>query len=195
MEKFICDSVDILTIAETKIDSSFPTAQFLLANYYTPYRLDISHKSVGILVYIKSRNLCKSIQVVPFDINLRKEKGLVISIYRPSSQNSDFSLNSLTSIIDHLTKLFYNYIIICDFNLEPSDTTLKHFLGSNGLHILIKRHSSFKGKGSLIDLILTNRTFSFKNTQSFETDLSDHHHMVYTMLKTTFQKSEPKQLI
>ena len=82
-----------------------------------------------------------------------------------------------------------------DFNLEPSDTTLKHFLDSNGLYNLIKGHTCFKGKGSLIDLILTNREFSFKNTQSFETGLSDHHHMVYTMLKTTFQKSEPKQLI
>ena len=82
-----------------------------------------------------------------------------------------------------------------DFNLEPSDTTLKHFLDSNGLYNLIKGHTCFKGKGSLIDLILTNRKFSFKNTQSFETGLSDHHHMVYTMLKTTFQKSELKQLI
>ena len=29
----------------------------------------------------------------------------------------------------------------------------------------------------------------------FEPGLSDHHHLVYTMLKITFQKSEPKQLI
>ena len=195
MQQVICDSVDILTIAETKIDSSFPTAQFRLANYHTPYRLDISNKSGGILVYIKSNiptrqlncgNLCKSIQAVPFEINLRKEKWLVISIYRPPSQNSEFFLNSLTSIIDHFTKLFDNYIIIGDFNLEPSDTTLKHFLDSNGLHNLIKEHTCFKGKGSLTDLILTNRKFSFKNTQSFETGLSNHHHMVYTMLKTTF---------
>ena len=53
LQQVICDSVDILTIAETKIDYSFPTAQFRLANYYTPYRLDISNKSGGILVYIR----------------------------------------------------------------------------------------------------------------------------------------------
>ena len=140
-------------------------------------------------------NLCKSIQAVPFEINLRKEKWLVISIYRPPSQNSEFFLNSLTSIIDHFTKPFDNYIIIGDLNLEPSDTTPKHFLDSNGLYNLIKGHTCFKGKDSLIDLILTNRKFSFKITKSFQTGLSDHHHMVYTMLKTTFQKSEPKQLI
>ena len=119
----------------------------------------------------------------------------MISIYWPPSQNSEFFLNSLTNIIDHFTKRFDNYIIIGDFNLEPSNATVKHFLGSNGLYTLIKGHTCFKGKGSLIDLILINRKFSFKNTQSFETGLSDHHHMVYTMLKTTFQKSEPKQLI
>ena len=33
-------------------------------------------------------------------------------------------------------------------------------------------------------LILTNRNFSFKNTQLFDTGYSDNHHMVYTMLKT-----------
>ena len=64
-----------------------------------------------------------------------------------------------------------------------------------GYIILIKGRTCFKGKGSLIDLILINRKFSFKNTQSFQTGLNDHHHMVYTMLKATFQKSEPKQLI
>ena len=40
----------------------------------------------------------------------------------------------------------------CDFILEPSNKTLKQFLGSNGLYNLIKGHTCFKGKGSLIDL-------------------------------------------
>ena len=102
---------------------------------------------------------------------------------------------SLTNIKHHFTKLFDNYIAIGDSNLEPNDTTLKHFLDSNGLYNLLKGHGCFKGKISLIDMILTKRNFSFKNTQLFETGLSDHQHMVYTMLKTFFQKSEPKQLI
>ena len=48
----------------------------------------------------------------------------------------------------------------------------------------------------MIELILTNRNFSFKNILLFETGFSDHHHhMVYTMLKTIYQKSETKQFI
>ena len=157
--------VDILTIGETKIDSSFPTAQFRLANCHTPYRLDIRNNSGCILVYITSNiptrqlncgNLCKSIQAVPFETNLRKEKWIVISIYRPPSQNSEFFSKLINKYHRSFTKVFDYYITIGDFNLEPSDTTLKHFLDSDGLHNLIKGHTCFKGKGSLIDLILTN---------------------------------------
>ena len=50
-------------------------------------------------------------------------------------------------------------------------------------------------KGPCIDLIVTNQMFSFKNSTSFETGLSDHHHLIYSMLKTTFHKEEPKTLI
>ena len=34
--------VDILIVAETKIDASFPTAQFSAEGHHKPYRLDVS---------------------------------------------------------------------------------------------------------------------------------------------------------
>ena len=40
-------------------------------------------------------------------------------------------------------------------------------------------HERVKGKGSLIDLILTNRKYSFKNTHTFETGRSDNYHCLY----------------
>ena len=53
----LCDmvgkNVDILSIAETKLDSLFPNAQFLLPAFKEPLRLDINHRSGGLLVYIK----------------------------------------------------------------------------------------------------------------------------------------------
>ena len=42
---------------------------------------------------------------------------------------------------------------------------------------------------------LTNRKYSFKNPISVETGLIDHHHLIYSMLKTAFLKEEPKTLI
>ena len=155
-------NVDIVPIAETKIDASFPSIQFTLEGY-TPYTLNINNKSGGILVYVKfsipSRWLCYeelliSIQAIPFGINLRKEKWLVISIYRPPSQNSEYFLNSLTKIIDYFANTYDNHLILGDFNLEPTDSALMGFLDSNNLTNLIKTNTCFKGKGSCIDLIL-----------------------------------------
>ena len=36
----------------------------------------------------------------------------------------------------------------------------------------------------------SNRKYSFKNTNTFETGLSNHHHMIYTMIKSAFEKAE-----
>ena len=118
----------------------------------------------------------------------------MILIYHPPSQNNKYFLNSLTKIIDYFTNTYDNHLIIGDFNLEPTDSALMGFLDSNSLTNLIKANTCFKGKGSCIDLILTNRAFSFKFTSTYETEISDHHHMIYTMSKAYFQNTEPKLL-
>ena len=90
-KEIINGNVFISTIEETKLDGSFPTSQFELEGYYSPFRLDITKQSGGLLVYIKSSipsrqlsygSIRNSIQAISFEINLRQEKWLVISIYR-----------------------------------------------------------------------------------------------------------------
>ena len=54
LQTIINGNVDIVSIAETKLDASFPSAQFTLEGDHTPYRLDINNKSGGILVHVKS---------------------------------------------------------------------------------------------------------------------------------------------
>ena len=200
LQTIINGNVDIVSIAETKLDDSFPSTQFTLEGYHTPYRLEVNNKSGGILVYVKpsipSHCLCYeelriSIQATTFEINLRKEKWLVISIYCPHSQNSEYFLNSLIKIIDYFACTHDNHLILGNFNLEPTDSALMGFLDSNSFINLIKTNTCFKGKGSCIDLILSNRESSFKFTSTYETGISDHHHTVYTMLKSYFQNTEP----
>ena len=79
LQGVINGSVHIVSRAETKIAASFPSAQFLLDEYYLPYRIDVTERKVGILVYVKSSilsrrltcgSLCDSIQAIPFEINL-----------------------------------------------------------------------------------------------------------------------------
>ena len=176
----------------------------MLPGYHKPYRLDISDRKGGLLVYIKSHlpsrllknfDIPSNIQIIPFELNLRKEKWMFMCIYRPPSQNKQYFLEKLSEIIDHFSSIYDNYIILGDFNMEPSDSILKTFMQSHNLFNLIKSNTCFKGRGSCIDLILTNRKFCFKNSSTFETGLSDHHHLIYSMLKTTFKKEDSKRLI
>ena len=60
---------------------------------------------------------------------------------------------------------------------------------------LVKGNTCLKGKVSCIDLILTNRRCSFKHTCLTETSLSDHHHLISSVMKTTFEKEESKVLV
>ena len=53
----------------------------------------------------------------------------------------------------------------------------------------------FKGRECCIDFLLANQKYPFENTNAFETGLSDHHLLIYSMLKTSFQKNEQKRLI
>ena len=60
----------------------------------------------------------------------------------------------------------------------------------------MKQNTCFKGDGgSCIDVLITNSNFSFMQVNRFETGLSDHHHMIYAILKTKFEKFKPKKSI
>ena len=204
LKLIVNEYLDILCIAETKIDESFPTAQFLLPGYHKPYRLDISDKQGGLLIYIKahlpskllSNHISpKDIQAVPTELNLRKEKWMSVCIYRPPKQDSQYFLGNLSLIIDHYSSICDNHIILGDFNMEPKNPKLASFMHSFNLNNLIKSNTCLKGSGSCIDPILTNRKYCFKHTSTFETGLSDHHHLIYSILKTTFKKEESKKFI
>ena len=60
---------------------------------------------------------------------------------------------------------------------------------------LIKTATCFKGARSFIGFLLKNQKYSFKNTNAFETGFNDYHLLIYSMLKISFQKNEPKRLI
>ena len=77
-----------------------------------------------------------------------------------------------------------------DFNMDASHTQLSTCMERYNYYNLIKGNTCFKGDASCIDLILTNGKYCFKITSSFETGISDHHHLIYSMLKTKSEKEE-----
>ena len=69
------------------------------------------------------------------------------------------------------------------------------FMNNENFINLVKGNTCFKGEGSCIDLILTNRRYSSKHTSSTETSLSDHHHLISSMMKATDEKENSKVLV
>ena len=101
--------------------------------------------------------------------------------YKPLSFNNQYFCDFYSSIYD-------NKVVFGDFNLEMSHPVMLSFINNENFVNLVKGNTCFKGKNSCIDLILTNRSYSFKHTSSTETDLSDHHHhLISSMMKTTFK--------
>ena len=78
---------------------------------------------------------------------------------------------------------------------EPSNPSIALFMNNQNLFNLVKSNTCFKGEGLCIDLISTNRKYSFKNACSYETRLSDHHYLISSVMKTTFKSEEPKKSI
>ena len=118
-----------------------------------------------------------------------------LSIYKPPSMSSQYFLDSLSNIIDYYSNVYNNHIVIGGINLKPFQMYLETFMETHNYFNLIKNNTCFKGPGPCIELILTNRKCCFQGTSSFETGLSDQHHLIYSIFKSTFEKEEPKQVI
>ena len=54
VDNIVDRNVDILYIVETKLDEHFPNNQFVLMGFHLPYRLDITDKKGGLIVFVKS---------------------------------------------------------------------------------------------------------------------------------------------
>ena len=204
LSAIVSNNVDILCVAETKIDDSFPEAQFVLDGYRKPFRLDISASTGGLLTYVNSKipsrqlfsfSLPSDIQCIAIELNLRKQKWLVLSIYRNPSQNLKYFLDNLTALLDYYSAKYENLVILGDFNAIASCAEIASFMAEFSFYSLISTPTCFKSTGGrCIDLILTNKKHSFQLSQSLETGVSDYHHMIYTMLKTNFTHIPPKQV-
>ena len=185
----------VLVISETKLDDSFPTGQFKIPGYASPFRLDRDENGGGIMVFVRkdipvkflsSEN--KPIEAFFFELNFHKKKWLVCCI---SSH-----LKALRRSLDIYSALYENTILVGDVNVnvDVNDPIMGFLCESYNFKSLIKDPTCFKNpeNPSCIDLILTNSPYSFQNSCVIETGLSDFHKMTVSVMKTTFKKLKPK---
>ena len=99
---------------------------------------------------------------------------------------------------EHFVSILKDVLVIYSIEYDNKvvlSSTMFSFIDSPNFVSLIKNKTYFKGTGSFIDLILTNRKYSFQNTSSYETGLSDHHHLIYSVMKIIFKYEESKKII
>ena len=69
----------------------------------------------------------KDIQVILFGLNLRKEKWMLMYIYRPPAQSKQYFSEKFSMIVDHYLSIYENDIILGDFNMELNSPILIFF--------------------------------------------------------------------
>ena len=93
LSDMIKDNIDILMVSETKLDSSFPQAQFRIEGYVPPFRYshDRNSHGGGILLFIRQDIPTKIISITPLkdfegifvELNFRKKKIILCCSYNP----------------------------------------------------------------------------------------------------------------
>ena len=135
----------------------------IISSYITiisPYILDITERKAGLMVFVKShipsRNLNdfkipSNIQIILFEVSLRKEKWLVASIFNASCQKK-FPWY-LTYLQEFYSTRYENVIILCDFNIGAENNLMNDFIQKHMFYNTIKQNTCFKDDGgSCIDL-------------------------------------------
>ena len=151
--ELVAGNVDILCIAETKLGPSFPNSQFLIPSFHKPLRMDDNSRRGGLLVYIKSSLPSKMLtkfkplnntQIIPFVLNLRRDKWLLVSIYKPPLQNNQYFVSILSDLLDLYSNEYDNKVVHGDFKLEPSKLIMLSFMHSQNFVSPIKTRRALK---------------------------------------------------
>ena len=198
----ISNTCDMLTIAETKLDESFNSAQFQIENFHL-WRADRTANGGGLLTYIKSdlpsdrkhKLECQIIESIFTEIVLKNEKWIICGLYRPPSMSDKEFSNDFIQTFDQLSVKYDNILILGDLNYNmlldnskstPSNNVCDIFDFSN----LIKKATCFTKDAlpTLIDVILTNKPNKCQNATHFNCGLSDYHNLISVQLKGEIPK-------
>ena len=194
-------TVDVFMISETKIDDSFPIANFLIDGFSQPYRIDRNSSGGGIMLYVREDIPSNLLKVEPLpkegfyvELKLRSENWLINCSYNPNRNAISNHIGALSDFLDFHSSTYNNIIILGDFNVGVEEPHTKTFCENYNLQNLIKQPTCYKNpsRPTSIDLILTNVPRSFQSTCVIETGLSDFHLMTLTVMKKSFKKFQPR---
>ena len=127
--------IGILRIDETKLDETFPDAQFMTENYqFLPFRRDRNNKGGGKMVFIRKELLAerledfetKSTETICIELLISEKKWCIIFTYRPPKYDKKVFFQELSKTIRQAINKYDNILVAGDLNIDVS--------GSKGLN-------------------------------------------------------------
>ena len=153
LKLIIKGNIDILILTESKLDNSFPVNQFIIDDYWPPFRANRNQYGGGVIIYVRedipSRELkshphLSNFEGIFFEINLKKSKWLLFGGYNPHKENISIFLNQLGPVLDHYMPKYDNFLLLGDFNSEMRELAMKEFSETYFLCNLNKRTYLFQ---------------------------------------------------
>ena len=127
LKLLIKDKIDILVVTETKLDETFPMAQFHIEGFKPPIRLDRNAYGGGIIVYIRENIPSKLLQKlifesdskgIFFELHLRKTKFLFFAGYNPQRARISAYLSNVEIVLSKFINDYDNIVMMGDFNWD-----------------------------------------------------------------------------
>ena len=153
LKLIIGKNIDILVITETKIDSSFPSSQFMIEGFSVPYRFDRNRSGGGVIVYIRDdipnkqlvkHKLPEDTEGVFVEVNLRNSKWLIFGGCRPPCQSVEHFFKNVGFALDTYRQTYDKFFLAGDFNMEDTEPVLSEFLTNYDCKNLVKDKTCFK---------------------------------------------------
>ena len=175
VKELLSHNLDLLVINDTKLDDSFPNAQFQI-NGYKCLRKDRNIFGGGLYLYINEdipskqihTKLLEGLESICIEMNLLKRKWLVIAIYKPPQPCSKMFIEKLSNHLNDLHTSYDTILLLGDFNMTHENLKLQVFCDTHDIENLIKEPTCFEEKNpSCIDLILTNQKQLFMKSKTF----------------------------
>ena len=183
---------------------NFPT-QFFIDEYTFPaYRRDRNKHCGGFIVFTKKDLITKckkefestDLEVICLELTISKRKWIIFSVYGlPGSGNLANFFSELNKCVDMAMRKYENIVIIGDININTDNdkavglNKMSEFCDIFDLENLITGNTCVTaGHASSIDVILTNKKRSFKNSGTVATGVSDFHKMVLTSKRTCYER-------
>ena len=202
LKLLVKDYLDILILEETKLDETFPEGQFYIDGFLPPFRKDRNSYGGGVMIFVRDSIPVKVLDTtlpnenesIFLELNLKNNKWLLMGTYRPPSQCSKLYYSQINQVLEQYSQLYDNVLLAGDFNEEIDNLNTKSFIELNNLSNLVKSPTCYKSltNPSCIDLFLTNKKLSFKNTTTIDMGLSDFHKMIITSFRFKYSPGPPK---